>query len=90
MRAAAITGAADSIGVNAVSLGWIDTAVTGRALAELPGAEVVRTKAGGAYILGRLARSEEAADAIASLLSDTASFVTDTESIVGGGVLCSR
>ena len=90
MRAAAVTGAADSNGVNAVSLGWIDAAVTGRAPAAPQDAQTTRARAGGACILGRLARAEETADAIALLLSDATSSATDTESNVGGGVLCNR
>lgn len=76
--------------VNAVAPGWFDTAFTNRVLAELPVGKAVRTNAGDAHILDRMARPEEIADAIAFLMSDAASFVIGTELIVDGGFLCKR
>ncbi|MYK32242.1 MAG: hypothetical protein F4051_11140 [Boseongicola sp. SB0670_bin_30] len=76
MRAASITGAAGSIRVSAVRLGWADAAATVRALGELPYAGAKRAKVSVARILGRLPRSED--------VSDAASFVTDNELVVGG------
>lgn len=90
MRAASGEFAPRGIRVNAVSPGWVNTAFTDRALAELPDGETVRAKAGDAHILGRMARPEEIADAIVFLMSDAASFVTGTELIVDGGFLCKR
>ena len=90
MRAASGEFAPRGIRVNAVSPGWVDTAFTDRALAELPDGEAVRAKAGDAHILGRMARPEEIADAIVFLMSEAASFVTGTELIVDGGFLCKR
>ena len=90
MRAASGEFAPRGIRVNAVSPGWVDTAFTDRALAELPDGESVRLKAGDAHILGRMARPEEIADATVFLVSRAASFVTGTELIVDGGVLCRR
>lgn len=90
MRAGSGEFASRDIRVNAVSPGWVDTAFTDRALADLPDGEAVRTKAGDAHILGRMARPEEIANAIIFLLSDAAGFVTGTELIVDGGVLCKR
>lgn len=90
MRVAAITGAAGSIRVSAVGLGCVDTAVTGRAVAELPDAEANGAWVDGACIFGLSARPEEIAGVIVFLLADAASFVTDTVSIVGRGGLCER
>jgi len=87
MSTAAIIGAADTIRVSAVSLGRVDAAVTGRALAELPDANANSAKVSSACILSRLVQPEEVAAAIAFLLSDAVSFVADTDSIFGGDLL---
>ena len=90
MRAASGEYAPRGIRVNAVSPGWVDTAFTDRALAEMPDGDEVRRRAGDAHIAGRLARPEEIAEAILFLLSEEASFVTGTELIVDGGFLRKR
>jgi len=90
MRAASGEFAPRNIRINAVSPGWVDTAFTDNALAEIPGGQAIRAKAGKARTLGRMAQPEEIAKAIAFLLSEAASFITGTELIVDGGFMRNR
>jgi NAD(P)-dependent dehydrogenase (short-subunit alcohol dehydrogenase family) len=90
MRATSGEFAPREIRVNAVSPGWVDTAFTDRALAELPDGNAIRANAGAAHILGRMARPDEIAQAILFLLSDKARFITGTELVVDGGFLRKR
>ena len=90
MRATSGEFAPRGIRVNAVSPGWVDTAFTDRALAELPDGAAIRDSAGAAHILGRMARPAEIADAMVFLLSDRARFITGTELVVDGGFLRKR
>lgn len=90
MRATSGGFAPQGIRVNAVNPGWVDTAFTDHALAEPQDGEAVTAREGDAHILGRMARPDEFADAIAFLMSDAASVVTGTELIVDGGSLCMR
>ncbi len=79
-KSMAAMGAVDGIRCNSVHPGPVDTAM-GRAA--LP--EAVRAERLSRVPLGRFARAEEIAAAIAFLASDDASFVTGTELIVDGG-----
>lgn len=86
-RSMALDLARDAIRVNAVCPGSVHTPMFAAAIAKLdPGeAEANFTRT---YPMGRIARPEEIAAAVAFLASDDASFVTGVNLPVDGGLTC--
>jgi NAD(P)-dependent dehydrogenase (short-subunit alcohol dehydrogenase family) len=73
--------APDGIRVNAVSPGMIDTEIHAKSTEDAARVERIRPS----IPMQRIGRAEEVADAVLYLLSDTASYVTGANLVVGGG-----
>jgi NAD(P)-dependent dehydrogenase (short-subunit alcohol dehydrogenase family) len=89
-KAMAIDHAADNIRCNAVCPGSVDTPMLRWAADLFKGngtQEATVETWGRAHVLGRVARPEEVAEAIAFLASDRSSFVTGADLRVDGGLL---
>jgi NAD(P)-dependent dehydrogenase (short-subunit alcohol dehydrogenase family) len=91
-RGAALDFASAGVRVNCVAPGSTDTAMLASVTRELEARKLFSEGAAEAYLrsipLGRLARPEEIAWAIAFLCSDAASFITGVVLPVDGGFTC--
>jgi len=81
-RAMAVDHARQSIRVNCICPGAIDTPPVGRMLA----AEGAREAAGRSHLLGRIGEPEEIAAAAVWLASEESSFITGQALVVDGGL----
>ena len=85
-RALAIDHAVDNVRVNCVCPGAVDTPMLEASRRSSGGLESMLQDIGQDHALGRIARPEEVAKAIAFLCSDDASFVTGAIYTVDGGM----
>jgi NAD(P)-dependent dehydrogenase (short-subunit alcohol dehydrogenase family) len=79
--------ASDSIRVNCVCPGWVDTAFNDPVWEFAGGREIAESRALAAVPLGRQARPEEIVAAMLFLASDEASYVTGSALLADGGML---
>ncbi len=81
----ALSYAADSIRVNCVCPGWIDTPMARRSIDKHGGLDAMMPEIRRLQPLGRLGTALEVARAVLFLSSDDASFITGTALMVDGG-----
>jgi NAD(P)-dependent dehydrogenase (short-subunit alcohol dehydrogenase family) len=88
-EALAETLAPRGVRVHAVAPGWVDAGFTHAATAPLDakGASALLTSASAQHLLGRIARPEEIADAVAWLISPRARHLNGTTLFVDGGLM---
>ncbi|MDQ0176614.1 SDR family NAD(P)-dependent oxidoreductase [Bacillus chungangensis] len=84
-RSSAVELSEYGIRVNAVCPGLIETKMADQLIDGDGGTEEVRKQYESAYLLGRLGKAEEVANAIAFVASDEASFITGAMIPVDGG-----
>ena len=78
------------IRVNALCPAWVDAGFTHQAMTEASNPERLKAIANKAHLLGRMATSQEVAQAALFLASSTASFITGTPLFVDGGFMVKR
>lgn len=88
-KAMAIDHVRQGIRVNCVCPGTVDSPWVARLLAEAEDPDAARAALVARQPMGRLARPDEVASAIAYLASDEAAFVTGTALVIDGGILAS-
>lgn len=76
------------IRVNSISPGFIDTPAIDGILKEGVNVEILKQKLAKRYPLGRIGTPEDIANAALYLVSDDASFMTGSNLVVDGGMLC--
>jgi len=82
----ALDGARDSIRVNCVCPGMIDTPMIDGYFSDQPDPEAARTVAIGMQPLGRLGEPADVAEAFVYLASDESRWVTGSVLVVDGGL----
>jgi NAD(P)-dependent dehydrogenase (short-subunit alcohol dehydrogenase family) len=82
--------APDNIRVMVICPGWVDAGFTHQVMKEVPDPNVLHEAAKNAHLLGRMATSEEVANAALFLASDAASFMTGSVLFVDGGFMVKR
>ncbi len=82
-KSIAVAWAADGIRANAIAPGWIDTALTAPAIADVSRAEAIVARTP----MARWGAPEDVAGVVLFLLSDAARFITGTVLPIDGGYL---
>ena len=85
-KAMALDHAPDGIRINCVCAGSVDTPMLAREMAEMGGADAVRSQFEEKHPLGRIASPHEIAEAVAYLASDQAGFITGVALPIDGGL----
>ena len=85
-KALAAELASESIRVNTICPGWVDTSFNDPAMGFLGGKQALDDAIAGSVPLGRQARPEEIANGILFLASDASSYMTGQALVIDGGV----